>query len=34
MAEERFYRRYAALLERCLSHLHAGSGSGEKEHVQ
>jgi radical SAM superfamily enzyme YgiQ (UPF0313 family) len=31
MAEERFYRRYAGLLERCLSHLHSGRDHGGKE---
>jgi radical SAM superfamily enzyme YgiQ (UPF0313 family) len=31
MAEEHFYRRYAGLLERCLSHLHSGGAQGGKE---
>jgi hypothetical protein len=31
MAEELFYRRYAGLLERCLSHLHSVGTHGGKE---
>jgi radical SAM superfamily enzyme YgiQ (UPF0313 family) len=31
MVEERFYRRYAGLLECCLSHLHAGKAHAGKE---
>jgi radical SAM superfamily enzyme YgiQ (UPF0313 family) len=30
-AEKQFYQRYAGLLERCLSHLHAGGGHAGKE---
>jgi radical SAM superfamily enzyme YgiQ (UPF0313 family) len=34
MAEAKFYRRYAALLEACLAHLHGGGGPGKKECAQ
>ncbi|BBO90321.1 B12-binding domain-containing radical SAM protein [Desulfosarcina ovata] len=31
MSEERFYRRYAALLEGCLAHVHPAGAHGKKE---
>jgi radical SAM superfamily enzyme YgiQ (UPF0313 family) len=34
MAEAKFYRRYAALLEACLAHLHGGGDPGKKECAQ
>lgn len=34
MEEKRFYRRYAELLEHCMSHLHPGRGHGKKENAQ